>query len=235
LRCMKIYVRERQKVGTGVKQPRFRIVAIVEEQAEQLMGKPRGNYITIEAPALRDNNRVARQEVAEILARQLASLLNLPENANILLVGLGNWHATPDALGPRVIDKLDDMSTIEKLRLSDTRQDEAWAAAHPEMVSRAEAQFQASREALRVNPALLRGYSNQVNAVLKHDTFDRLPQITAPTLVFGGRYDGSCPPEIIRAMAGQIPGARFELLESGHGNWYFDPAAWEMIIGFLRD
>ncbi|KUK69523.1 MAG: Uncharacterized protein XD88_1220, partial [Methanocalculus sp. 52_23] len=25
---MKIYVRERQKVGTGVKQPRFRVVAV---------------------------------------------------------------------------------------------------------------------------------------------------------------------------------------------------------------
>ncbi|MCL6558669.1 MAG: GPR endopeptidase [Firmicutes bacterium] len=80
------------------------IVKIVEESAEQLMGKPRGNYITIEAPALRDNNRRAQQEVAEILAQKLSSLFNLPGNANILLVGLGNWNATPDALGPRVID-----------------------------------------------------------------------------------------------------------------------------------
>lgn len=80
------------------------IVRIVEESAEQLMGKPRGNYITIEAPALRDNNRRAQQEVAEVLAKKLSSLFNLPENANILVVGLGNWNATPDALGPRVID-----------------------------------------------------------------------------------------------------------------------------------
>lgn len=80
------------------------IVKVVEESAEQLMGKPRGNYITIDAPALRDNNRQAQQEVAEILAQKLTSLFNLPENANILLVGLGNWHATPDALGPRVVD-----------------------------------------------------------------------------------------------------------------------------------
>ncbi|MDF9408122.1 GPR endopeptidase [Pelotomaculum isophthalicicum JI] len=80
------------------------IVKIVEEQAEQLMGKPRGNYITIEAPSLRDNNRLAQQEVAEVLAKKLSSLFNLPENANILLVGLGNWNATPDALGPKVIE-----------------------------------------------------------------------------------------------------------------------------------
>ncbi len=81
------------------------IVKIVEEDAEQLMGKPRGNYITIEAPALRDNNREAQQEVAEVLAEKLKSLFNLPENANILLVGLGNWNATPDALGPKVINQ----------------------------------------------------------------------------------------------------------------------------------
>jgi len=79
------------------------IVKVVEEQAEQLMGKPRGNYITIEAPVLRENNRLAQQEVAEVLAKKLSSLINLPKNANILLVGLGNWNATPDALGPKVI------------------------------------------------------------------------------------------------------------------------------------
>ncbi|OPY57366.1 MAG: Germination protease precursor [Pelotomaculum sp. PtaU1.Bin035] len=81
------------------------IVKVIEEQAEQLMGKPRGNYITIEAPVLRENNRLAQQEVAEVLAKKLTSLFNLPESANILLVGMGNWNATPDALGPRVIDQ----------------------------------------------------------------------------------------------------------------------------------
>ncbi len=80
------------------------IVKIVDKSAEQLMGKPIGTYITIDAPLLRDNNRMAQQEVAEVLAKQLSSLFNLPENANILVVGLGNWNATPDALGPRVID-----------------------------------------------------------------------------------------------------------------------------------
>lgn len=81
------------------------IVKIVEQSAEKIMNKPRGNYITIEAPALRDNNPAAQKEVADILAKKLASLFNLPENAEILLVGLGNWNATPDALGPRVVNQ----------------------------------------------------------------------------------------------------------------------------------
>ena len=80
-------------------------VRIVEDSAVELMGKPKGNYITIESPALRDNERNAQNEVAQILSRKLSELINVPENATVLLVGLGNWHATPDALGPRVIDK----------------------------------------------------------------------------------------------------------------------------------
>ena len=32
---MKIYARERQKVGTGVKQPRFRVVAVAEEKGDE--------------------------------------------------------------------------------------------------------------------------------------------------------------------------------------------------------
>jgi 3-oxoadipate enol-lactonase len=102
------------------------------------------------------------------------------------------------------------------------------------MVSHFEAQFRAAREARQADQKLLRGYNNQVNAVLNHDTFDRLPQITAPTLVFAGRYDGGNPPGVTRAMANQIPGARYELLESGHGNWFFNSTAWETIIGFLH-
>ncbi len=81
------------------------IVQVVEERAAQMMGKPVGTYITIEAPAIRDNNRIAQKEVAEILAQQLSSLFNLPENANILVVGLGNWQATPDSLGPKVVEQ----------------------------------------------------------------------------------------------------------------------------------
>lgn len=78
-------------------------VAIVEKMAEQSMGKPVGSYITIEAPGIRENNRDIHQEVSEILARKLSEILKLKDNDTVLLVGLGNWNATPDALGPNVI------------------------------------------------------------------------------------------------------------------------------------
>ncbi|MEW6696165.1 MAG: GPR endopeptidase [Bacillota bacterium] len=79
------------------------IVRIVEKYAEEIMGKPRGTYVTIESPVIRENNRQSHQDVAEVLGKQLAALFNLPEHANVLVVGLGNWNATPDALGPKVV------------------------------------------------------------------------------------------------------------------------------------
>ncbi|MEW6572708.1 MAG: GPR endopeptidase [Bacillota bacterium] len=82
-------------------------VRVETEEAEGIMQKPRGTYITIDAPPLRDNDRRTHQEIVGLLAQKLKLLLqnlNLPEDASVLIVGLGNWHATPDALGPRTID-----------------------------------------------------------------------------------------------------------------------------------
>ncbi len=41
---MKIYVRERQKVGTGVKQPRFRVVAVTGEKGDDKHLKIEGTH-----------------------------------------------------------------------------------------------------------------------------------------------------------------------------------------------
>lgn len=164
-----------------------------------------------------------------MVAQELA--LRHPLAVEKLILGVTN--AGGENPGNMVIDKLDKLSSLEKLQLSDTRQDQTWAAAHPELVSQMEEQGRAAQEIMKSNPALMRGYNHQVNAVLKHNTFDRLNEIKIPTLVFGGRFDGSNPPDVTKALAGLIPGARYELLESGHGDWYFDSRSWEMIMDFL--
>lgn len=79
------------------------IVRVQEQYAVEIMGKPIGTYITIEAPAIRESNHQVHQDIVEILGKQLSSLFNLPEHANVLVVGLGNWNATPDALGPKTV------------------------------------------------------------------------------------------------------------------------------------
>ena len=80
------------------------VIQIMDKSAEAMMGKPVGTYITIDAPEIRQNNKQIHNEIAEVLAEQLASMLKLGPDDSVLLVGLGNWNATPDALGPRVIN-----------------------------------------------------------------------------------------------------------------------------------
>lgn len=80
-------------------------ITIETDQGVQEMGRPKGTYITIDAPDIHQNNYLIHQEITEVLSEKLVKLMNLPESASILLVGLGNWNATPDALGPQVIDK----------------------------------------------------------------------------------------------------------------------------------
>lgn len=80
------------------------VIRVMDPNAARMMGKPVGTYITIDAPEIRVNNRQVHNEIAEVLAKQLSTLLKIGPEASVLIVGLGNWNATPDALGPRVVN-----------------------------------------------------------------------------------------------------------------------------------
>ncbi|MEA4900146.1 GPR endopeptidase [Desulfitobacterium sp.] len=80
-------------------------IDIETDQGVQEMGRPKGSYITIDAPEIRQNDYLVHNEISEVLAQELIDLMKLNDNSSILIVGLGNWNATPDALGPQVIDK----------------------------------------------------------------------------------------------------------------------------------
>jgi pimeloyl-ACP methyl ester carboxylesterase len=60
-------------------------------------------------------------------------------------------------------------------------------------------------------PGQIAATAEQWDADLLHDTLDRLPQVTAPTLVVAGEQDLLTPPWQGRAVADAIPGARWEL------------------------
>ena len=50
-----------------------------------------------------------------------------------------------------------------------------------------------------------------LDAFLDHDTTDRLPRITAPTLVLAGGVDPTARPPLGQAVAEAVPGAQFEV------------------------
>jgi GPR endopeptidase len=81
-------------------------VNIATPEAERMMGKLQGRYVTIEAQGLRDKNTPLQEKVMKFLADELVELAQLPAQAVVLVVGLGNWNITPDALGPRAVDKI---------------------------------------------------------------------------------------------------------------------------------
>ncbi|MCL2189390.1 MAG: GPR endopeptidase [Defluviitaleaceae bacterium] len=81
-------------------------VEITNPTGSNAMGKPIGNYITLECSAMKTPDPAAHEEISKILARKLSALFPLEEDTTILVVGLGNWQVTPDALGPQVCERM---------------------------------------------------------------------------------------------------------------------------------
>jgi spore protease len=78
-------------------------VFVEDEVGARSMGKPPGVYVTIEAQGLRRTSRSTQEQIAVEFAREICGMLPGGPDGAVLIVGLGNWNATPDALGPRVV------------------------------------------------------------------------------------------------------------------------------------
>ncbi len=81
-------------------------VEIVSPQGEARLGKPQGNYITLEIPGMDERDPAYDEKVSQQLADEIKRLVKLDKKSTVLVVGLGNWNVTPDAIGPKVVDKL---------------------------------------------------------------------------------------------------------------------------------
>jgi 3-oxoadipate enol-lactonase len=78
------------------------------------------------------------------------------------------------------------------------------------------------------------GLVQQLTARAQHDTFDRLGQITPPTLVAYGQFDGVAPPSNSEAIAEHIPNSMLAAFDGGHPFLWQDRSAWPVLIEFLR-
>lgn len=85
---------------------RTTVVKITTENGARTMGRPQGNYITIEAPELSVHDEDYHREISEEVAKHLRKLINLRKEKSILVVGLGNAAITADSLGPHVVENL---------------------------------------------------------------------------------------------------------------------------------
>jgi pimeloyl-ACP methyl ester carboxylesterase len=105
----------------------------------------------------------------------------------------------------------------------------------PEQAAREMFDFTCTKEFIEDNPDVVEKYiattvayaapsyslKRQAEAILTHDTYERLPQIEMPTLVIAGGEDMLVPNENSRLLASRIPGAELVIMENvGHGFFY---------------
>ncbi|MFD2759474.1 GPR endopeptidase [Lentibacillus juripiscarius] len=99
--------------GVTVKEKQEGDIAItyvdIDAEGEERLGKKQGSYITIYADGVKNQDTASQKAAAEVFGKELGELLNknkVPEDGTGLIVGLGNWNVTPDALGPMSIEKV---------------------------------------------------------------------------------------------------------------------------------
>ncbi|WP_128896496.1 GPR endopeptidase [Longirhabdus pacifica] len=84
-------------------------IHVQNEEGSRALGKLPGRYITFEAPGLRRKDTDLQNALATRFAQYFADFLaklNIKQDAKVLMIGLGNWNVTPDALGPIVIENV---------------------------------------------------------------------------------------------------------------------------------
>lgn len=96
----------------------------IDEQAAKKTAKKPGDYITIHTESVKSQDSTKQKEAASVFSQELKALLakeKIADDESCLIVGLGNWNVTPDALGPMTVEKTLVTSHLFKL--------------HPETVS----------------------------------------------------------------------------------------------------
>ena len=167
-----------------------------------------------------DSAHVMGISMGGMTAQELA--LRHPQRIRTLTLGCTYCGGEDNALGdPAVLQRLAELmmsgQVDEAMRYGfevNVSPEYASEPANFELVKRIAAELPASLEILML----------QVQAIMSHDTSDRLGQIEAPTLVIHGTVDQMLPVSNAHAIAARIPGSRLEILEGiGHAFWWERP------------
>ncbi|OEF96932.1 GPR endopeptidase [Vulcanibacillus modesticaldus] len=87
----------------------FSKMSVTTEEGSQALRKPKGNYLTFEAPNLKQHDTELQERLSYFFAEEFHKYLKqlgISDDAKALVIGLGNWNVTPDALGPKVVENL---------------------------------------------------------------------------------------------------------------------------------
>ena len=80
-------------------------VDVLDEQGSQIMNKGIGKYVTLESKLMTYDDDDSREQMIKYLSDELKDIFGPEEHKKTLVIGLGNWNITSDALGPRAVSK----------------------------------------------------------------------------------------------------------------------------------
>jgi 3-oxoadipate enol-lactonase len=191
----------------------------------------------------------------EELADDLAGLLDRLETGPAAVVGLSIGGVIAQSLAarrPDLVSGLVLMDTAAKIGEPEMWESRIAAATGPEGIDsmadavmerwfsaafrgHRSAELTAWRNMLTRTPP--QGYAGCCAALRDADLREAAGRIGVPVMAIAGDEDGSTPPELVKATAEMIPGARFELVRgAGHLPCVEQPAACaELIRGFLQE
>ena len=81
------------------------VVRIEDEKAAREIGRPVGTYVTLSCSQTMTIELKTRQALSRELAGSITAMLPDPVHS-VLVAGLGNRSVTPDALGPRTVERV---------------------------------------------------------------------------------------------------------------------------------
>jgi spore protease len=90
----------------------------IDEVGAKRLGKKAGNYLTFEAQGIRKKDTELQENLERVFAVEFSKFIKsigIKETDTCLVVGLGNWNVTPDALGPIAVENLLITSHLFKL------------------------------------------------------------------------------------------------------------------------
>ena len=81
-------------------------IKITSQAGSDMMEKPMGSYITIEAEGIPEEKDGIKEKVERAVAEELRQLIKFHYKLKVLVAGLGNRMVTPDSLGPQVASRI---------------------------------------------------------------------------------------------------------------------------------
>ncbi len=163
--------------------------------------------------------------------------LSYPERVISLILGCttcgGKHGVMPD---PKAISTLFDVGRLDEMTLEERGREIPPFIFSQDFINKNATVIEEFGRKMMEHPTPAHGYVRQGQAIMGHDTYDRLPEIAAPTLVIAGDADKLVPVENSRILASRIRNAELVILKhAGHGfNVEAEAEANEAVLDFLR-